>query len=135
MASALGQRVGVGRTAEVFEHGDLEVVKILRPGIPDAVGEHEASIGALVDAAGVAAPRFRGTVRIDGRFAIRYERLHGPSMLERITKRPLEIDLLAGQFAELHARMHDADGSEAVNEPRQGRPLATARRLDGCFPR
>jgi len=25
--------------------------------------------------------------------------------------------------------------SEAVNEPRQGRPLATARRLDGCFPR
>ncbi len=110
-ASALGEPIGLGRTAEVFARGDGEVVKVLRPGFPDVVGEREARIAALVGAAGVAAPRFMGATRVDGRFGIRYERLDGSSMLDRLSQHPREIDRLARRFGELHAAMHAADGT------------------------
>jgi aminoglycoside phosphotransferase (APT) family kinase protein len=110
-ATALGVPLGLGRTAEVFANGEDEVVKVLRPGFPDLLGEHEAAVAALVTAAGVGAPRFVGTTRIDGRFAIVYERLVGPSMLDLLGRSPWEIDRLARRFAGLHATMHDANGA------------------------
>ena len=112
----LGRPIGLGRTAEVFARGDDEAVKLLRPGIPEIVGEREASVAALVDGAGVGAPRFGGTTRIDGRLGLVYERLEGPSMLERLVSNPLGIDRLARRFAELHAAMHDADGSGLLDQ-------------------
>ena len=111
MGSGLGRPIGVGRTAEVFDYGDNRVVKLLYAGMPDAMGEHEARIATAVDHAGVAAPRFHGTTRLDGRFGLVYERLVGSSMLDRIGQHPLEIDRLAAQFAVLHASVHDTEGS------------------------
>ena len=109
--SRLGEPIGFGRTAEVFAHGDGRVVKLFRPGIPEIVGEREARVAALVDGAGVAAPRFMGTTRIDGRLGLLYERLDGPSMLDALAHNPLAIDRLAGRFAALHHAMHAAEGS------------------------
>ena len=109
--AALGDPLGLGRTAEVFARGDDEVVKLLRPGFPERLGEHEAMFAALVADAAVGAPRFLGTTRIDGRFGLVYERLRGPSMLDRLARRPWEIDRAAWRFAELHAAMHEANGT------------------------
>jgi aminoglycoside phosphotransferase (APT) family kinase protein len=105
------ERLGGGRTAEVFAVDREEVVKVLRPGMPEVIGEREAAVAVRVDAAGIAAPRFLGVTRVHGRFAIRYERVSGPSMLDRIAARPIEIDRLAVRFAELHAAMHRSDGT------------------------
>ncbi len=107
----LGDPIGLGRTAEVFALFDDEAVKLLRPGIPDILGEREAKVAALVDGAGIAAPHFGGTMRIGGRLGLVYERLVGPSMLDRLSRNLLEIDRLGRRFAELHVAMHDADGS------------------------
>ncbi|MEI8334187.1 MAG: aminoglycoside phosphotransferase family protein [Chloroflexota bacterium] len=109
--TAPGDLLGVGRTAEVFAHGDAEVVKLLRPGFPERLGEHEALVSALVADAVVGAPRFVGTTRIGGRFGLVYERLRGPSMLDRVARHPWEIDRAARRFAELHAAMHEANGT------------------------
>ena len=109
--AVLGDPIGLGRTAEVFARGEDEVVKLLRPGFPDGLGELEAKVAALVAGAAVAAPRFRGTTRIEGRFGLVYERLVGPSMLDDLSRRPWEIDRMARRFAELHAAMHEANGS------------------------
>jgi aminoglycoside phosphotransferase (APT) family kinase protein len=108
--TALGDPLGLGRTAEVFARGDEEVVKLLRPGFPERVGEHEAVVAALVADAAVGAPRFLGTTRIEGRFGLVFERLRGPSMLDRVAGHPWEIDQAARRFAELHAAMHEANG-------------------------
>ncbi len=108
---ALGDRIGSGRTAEVFAVGSDEVLKVLRPGMPGLLADREAEVAALVDAAAISAPGFRGIARIDGRPALRYERLSGISMLDQMSRRPLGIDGLAGRFAELHAVMHDRDGA------------------------
>ena len=107
----LGDPIGLGRTAEVFARGEGEVVKLLRPGVPDGLGELEARVAALVGGANVAAPRFLGTTRIEGRMGLLYERLVGPSMLDYLARRVWEIDRQARQFAALHAAMHAANGS------------------------
>lgn len=114
--TGLGDPIGLGRTAEVFARSEDEVIKLLRPGFPERLGEHEASVAALVAEAGVAAPRFMGTTRMEGRFGVVYERLVGSSMLDRIAHRPWGIDRWARRFAELHAAMHDANGTGLPNQ-------------------
>ena len=84
----MGERVGIGRTAEVFAWGADRVVKLLLPGFPDEIGEAEAAAAALVGANLEAAPRFFGSTRIDGRYGLIYQRLNGPSMLDRVSSRP-----------------------------------------------
>jgi aminoglycoside phosphotransferase (APT) family kinase protein len=106
-----GEQVGIGRTAEVFAIGDGRILKLLRPGFPDRLGLDEARIGALINAIGLPAPRLLGTERVDGRFGLLYERLLGPSMLDRLTNRPWLVDALAGRFAALHAEMHTCSGA------------------------
>ena len=107
----LGEPLALGRTAEVFALGDAEVVKVLRPGFPDRIGELEARVASVVATAGVAAPRFLGMARIEGRVALGYERLSGSSMLDRMSRRPWQIDGLARQMAGLHTAMHATDGN------------------------
>lgn len=92
----LGAPIGLGRTAEVYAWGDNGVLKLLRPGFPDLLGELEANVAALVSRASVGAPRFIGTVRLEGRFGLIYERLAGPSMLDGLSARPWQIDRLPG---------------------------------------
>jgi len=114
--AGLGAPIGLGRTAEVFAYGYGEVVKLIRPGFPDRLGENEAEVAALVARAGVAAPAVMGTTRIEGRIGLIYERLEGPSMLDRLSRRPWEIDRLARQLADLHVAMHDAPGPGLPNQ-------------------
>ena len=122
-ATALGAPIGLGRTAEVFAHGTDGIIKLLRPGFPDNLGEHEARVAALVSDAGLAAPRFRGTTRIEGRYGLLYERLTGPSMLDLVGRRPWQIDRWARQFAELHAAMHDANGTHLPDQKAEVRRM------------
>ena len=104
----LGERIGIGRTAEVFAWRRGQIIKLLRPGFPDQLGEAEAAIAALVSASGLAAPRFVGTRRADGRLGLVFARVDGPSMLDRLTARPWLVDSNARRFAALHAQMHAA---------------------------
>ena len=57
----------------MFATGPGEVVKLLRPSMPDVIGEREALVAARVGAAAVAAPRFLGMTRVDG-LGLRHER-------------------------------------------------------------
>jgi aminoglycoside phosphotransferase (APT) family kinase protein len=109
--TALGEPLGAGRTAEVFALGDGQVVKLLRPGLPERFGEREAATAARLTDACVGAPRFDGTTRIEGRLGLVYERLRGPSMLDQLAHHPWEIDRAARRLAELHAAVHGANGT------------------------
>jgi uncharacterized protein (TIGR02172 family) len=104
-----GPRLAVGRTAEVFEWGDGRVLKLLRPEFPDALGVAEAAAAGRASASGLAAPRFLGTERLDGRFGLVYERVEGPSMLEVVLHEPDRAGTMAAALADLHAAMHARD--------------------------
>lgn len=105
-----GALLAEGRTAQVYEYGDDRIVKVLRPGFPDAQGEAEAFAASLADRAGIGAPAFFGSTRVDGRFALVYERVDGESMLERLTSRAASVGSLATTLGTLHAAMHQAAG-------------------------
>jgi aminoglycoside phosphotransferase (APT) family kinase protein len=106
----LGRPLAVGRTAEVFAWGDGRVLKLYRPQMPDAIGHAEARAARIVSAAGLAAPRLFETTRVAGRLGLVYERVDGRSMLDTFPSQPWRVGQLAGQFAALHAAMHDASG-------------------------
>jgi aminoglycoside phosphotransferase (APT) family kinase protein len=108
--AAIGERIGIGRTAEVYAWGTDRVVKVLRPGFPDGLGEAEAEAAGYVSRLMEAAPRFFGTTRVDGRYGLIYERLAGPSMLDRLSACPWQTETLARELAALHAAMHARNG-------------------------
>ena len=126
----LGPLIATGRTAEVFGWTDGTVLKLLRPGFPDGLGEEEAIAAARVTAAGLPAPRCFGTERVDGRFGLVYERVDGPSMVEVVVAEPARAPELATALAELHAAMHERSGS-GLPEMRDGlrRVIARAPRV------
>ena len=105
-----GVLLATGRTAEVYAWGDDRVVKVLKAGFHDELGEAEAKAAGLADRAGIGAPAFFGMTRVVGRFGLVYERVDGDSMMAQLITRPWSVDRLAAVLGRLHAGMHDASG-------------------------
>jgi aminoglycoside phosphotransferase (APT) family kinase protein len=95
----------------VFAYGGNRIVKVLRSGFPDSLGAAEAAAAELVSGVVEGVPRYFGTTRIDGRFGLIYERLDGPSMLDRLTQQPWSIEGQARDFAAMHAAIHARNGA------------------------
>lgn len=125
------QRIGVGRTAEVYAWGDDQILKLYRADMPREWVYHEAKIGQIVAEAGVHAPAIGDTVEVDGRLGILYERITGPAMLDALAHQPWRLPNLARQFAQVHATMHACLRPELPSQ-RQGliRAIAHAPGLD-----
>ena len=106
--AALGPPLARGWTAEIYPFGPDRVLKLLQAGRPQLMAEREASLGDLTRRAGIPAPAAYGTLEIEGRFGVVFERVDGPTMLEVITARPWLVPRLAAQLGALHARVHRA---------------------------
>ncbi len=110
-----GELIAEGRTAQVYAFGADRVIKVIRSGFPDALGEEEAAAARLADQASIGAPQFFGLTRVEGRAALIYERREGPSMMDQLGARPWQAGRLARTLGALHAAMH---GTEAGSLPR-----------------
>ena len=131
-AGKQGPLIARGRTAEVYAWGEHRVLKLILPGFPATIADREAQIGEVVYRAGVGAPRVDGTLTVDGRAGIVYERVDGPSMGGVLVARPWTLFRLAGQLAELHAAVHRASGAGLPSRrERLQRAIAGAPRLSG----
>ncbi|MFC4359046.1 phosphotransferase family protein [Halobium salinum] len=110
----LGDRLGEGRTAEVYAVADdsTRAVKLYERGADDAVVDREATYSRVAVAAGVAAPEVFGTVDVDGRRGIVLERVDGPHLADRMRERPWAVVEAARTAAGVHRRMHDCDGGD-----------------------
>jgi hypothetical protein len=105
-----GQMIARGRTAEVYEWRQAEVLKLFYDWCPAEWAKHEASIALIVNQKRLACPKYIGTVTIDGRNGIIYERIDGVSMLQLMTKNPLKTKGQAKLFAELHSEINSRTG-------------------------
>lgn len=123
--------VGRGQNSDVFSWGEDSVLKLYFPSFPAEVTQREYVIARAVYAAGHAAPAVRDVVEIGGRHGIIFERVHGPSLVQQVERRPWRLFAAARQLAEWHVRLHDSPAP--VELPAQRDQIARwIDRADGC---
>jgi uncharacterized protein (TIGR02172 family) len=103
---SLGHPIAQGLTAEVYAWDKTRVLKLFRDGSSIDQVRYEAHIARVVHSAGLPVPAVGDVVELDGRAGLLYERVDGPSMIDRIGQRPGTLSRSARLWAELHAEMH-----------------------------
>jgi Ser/Thr protein kinase RdoA (MazF antagonist) len=106
--TALGERIGFGRMADVYALDDARVVKLFHEWVsPDAI-EREARITAAVHGAGAPAPQVYERIEIDGRRGIIFERLDGVLLGTYLETHPWRARWAGRRMADLHHATHQA---------------------------
>ena len=96
----------VGRTAEIYAWQEGTILKLYRDWCPPNWVDHEARIAAVVNQAGLPAPRAFDIVEVNGRRGLVYERVDGDSMMQEMLRQPLELPRYGRILADLHLEMH-----------------------------
>lgn len=95
----IGELVGQGRTSHVYAYGTDSVIKVPHADVPTDWSRFEAALTRSVHAMGVAAPAVREVVDVDGRDAVVFERIDGPSMWQTMLAKPAQAAALARELA------------------------------------
>ena len=98
--------VGRGRTAEVIALSDEEVLKLFTPGRPAAAVTGEFERSAMAWQRGLPCARAIRLETRDGRDGIVFERVKGPSMLQKLSAKPWLLHRYAVTLADLARRIH-----------------------------
>lgn len=101
-----GERIGEGRTAEIFAWGDDQVLKLYYPGFPRQSPEDEMARVQTVRAAGVHTPAALDIITLDDRHGVLLERVAGRMMWEAIQAQPFRLRSFIQILATLHADLH-----------------------------
>ncbi|WP_420432842.1 phosphotransferase family protein [Candidatus Poriferisocius sp.] len=110
-----GQLVAVGRTSDVYAFGPGAVVKVPRPSVPAHWAADEAEFTAAVRDLGAPAPAVLDVVQVEGRDAIVFERVWGPSMWELIVDGPHNAAAFGRELADVHRQILRAGLPVAVS--------------------
>lgn len=110
-----GKLIGRGYTAEVYEWGEKEVIKLFYTSFPEVAIEREYHISNTIKELGLPAPAASDLIEIDGRKGIIYTRIIGTSMLGTIMKNPFKLKKYMVQMAEIHYNMHQIRGLDLPN--------------------
>ncbi len=109
--SPKGGLLARGRTAEVYDWGDKQVLKLFYAWCPEEWVRREVETGRRLAAKPLPTPRLIDQVLVEGRRGIVYEKAAGPSMLRLLSGRPWLWIRLARQLAELHSDIHAQSGA------------------------
>jgi len=121
--TVLGPLIAVGRTSKIFRHGNDAVAKVLDPQWPDHWIAVEASLTQSVRALGVPAPKVLDVTVVDGRPAILFEYIAGPSLWHQMSTDRSSIPSLVRELAEMQRLIH------SIGVP-DGLPGMVSRRCD-----
>ncbi|MFB9326385.1 phosphotransferase family protein [Paenibacillus aurantiacus] len=108
VAMRIGQLLGVGNTANVFEWGTSEVIKIFH--LEENAREEamkEARNAEIVDRLSIKAPRFSGLTEYEGKTCLIYEKIEGQTMLSSIEPTESSVSDCAKLMAQLHIELHE----------------------------
>lgn len=111
-----GHLIARGRTAEVFQCGNNQILKLFLDRNRAADAEREAQNTRLVYDAGLPVPSIGGTVEVDGRPGIVLEHIEGPSMMEILSSKPWKVIAFARLLAELHIQIHSCKVPELPSQ-------------------
>jgi uncharacterized protein (TIGR02172 family) len=93
-----------GRTAQILVWDKNQVLKLFREGFTLSTVKKEEKISQLVYEAGLPVPAIYGTIQVEERYGILFERIDGPAMLEEMMSKPNELKYMTNLLAELHVK-------------------------------
>lgn len=108
----LGEMLGQGATAEVFDFGDGNVVKLVKPNLPSSIIDYESWVTRTVKDAGASAPAVKNFVEIDGRKGFVMERVDGRPLLALLLDGEIAADVCGSILGELSFALHTIPGAE-----------------------
>jgi len=108
--------IAVGRTAEILSHGNQQVLKLFRSGIPEHFIESEYKISKDVFDLGISCPQPIELIDYSERKGIIYNRILGITMLKSISKKLWTINKEAKRMARIHCSIHN---KPVLNFPKQ----------------
>ncbi len=107
------ERIGVGRTAEIYAWDEGRALRLFRDGTSIEYALREMQAFRVAYDAGLPCPAVYpfddsedGLVRIGGRIGFVMDRVGGPSMLATLSRRPWLLMRYARRFADLHLMVH-----------------------------
>ena len=111
------ERIGCGRTAEVFDYGDGKILKLFFPEYPKLYAELEYRNAKTLFDLGVRVCQPFEMKDFDGRVGIVYERITGPSLLEQLqTNIHVETQAdAAGLLAQVHQSLLSHHSDELID--------------------
>lgn len=101
----LGNEIGTGGTSTVYEWGETEVLKVYKPHVTDDVIQNEHYIGQLLNKLPLEIPRYFGSIELNGRRALIYERIEGKIFAEPFLQGRYKTEL-AYKFSQMHFDIH-----------------------------
>ena len=110
----VGDLLAVGRTADVHAYGADLVIKIPGPETPAHWAELEAELSTAAHRHGLPAPSVQDITVINGRTCVVFERVHGPSMWQRMIDDPSQVESLAAEMVGVQRMIHAAGIPEGV---------------------
>ena len=105
MGPELGERLGVGRMAEVFAYGEGRVIKLARDAGHRSWLEGELAAQHAAAAAGITAPEAFEVVEAEGRPGLVMERVRGTDGLAVCEKQPWRIWAVSHRMGQLHREL------------------------------
>ena len=108
----LDKPFALGRTAEVFDWQENQVLKLFFDWMPSESVNFEYKASIIVQEANLEVPKVFDIVEIDGRHGIIYEKIMGKSMLYQLQSQPLKLKIYAKHMADLHLSLHELEVSE-----------------------
>lgn len=102
----LGLPIGVGQTAEVFEWGSGQVLKLHYEWVSPEWIQHQLAVDRLIEQTGAPCPKVFEAVKVNDRLGIIYERVRGSSLLGLLDPAPTTVVRYARAMAALHYNLH-----------------------------
>ncbi len=109
-----GRLLAKGRTAEIYEWGNGDILKLFTAGFEVRRIRYEATNLSAAHAAGLPVPAVQDVIDYEGRTGIVMERLTGPTLDQETQSRPSRFVYHAHLLAELHARVNACTFADLV---------------------
>ena len=106
MNKDIGTPIAYGRTAEIYDWQNGQVLKLFYSWYELENIEYESRIARAIQISGLPVPTVGNVIRINDRNGLVYQRLDGETMLKRMTCKPWGVLEYARRMAELHYQMH-----------------------------
>ena len=109
------KRIGIGRTAEVYDHKDNKVLKLFYSTVNDKDIEYEYLITKNISDMTSIVPKVYDVINVKGRMGIVYEKLHGEMLSDHLSRNFKNARKIVHKFTQIQKRLNNISTENLPN--------------------